>query len=129
MIRALSVALLLAFPAGATTPAALYFGQTLLCRQQATGATCALWLNPDGRYAVFYDTGRPTLPRFQGRQGAYQLTATSLCLRPNESPAPDIGVTLFHDQGCTALPVHPIGEAFDLTADGQSYTLELVQGR
>ena len=142
--RAVGVAAVLVVAnAQATTPGALYVGQSLLCRQRATGARCELWLNADGRYDVFYDSLRASVARgvagpfrYEGRQGAYAVTAApggvQLCLRPDQDAAPrgsGVGVALFHDAGCVVLPVHPIGEVFPLDFAGQSYSLVLAQGR
>jgi hypothetical protein len=136
MIRCALALLLPIAAAHATSPAAFYFGHSLLCRQQSTGAVCELWLNPDGRYAVFYDSRHPTRSRYEGRQGAYQITAAPagvrLCLRPDTDPTPrttTAGVALFHDPGCLTLPIHPIGEPFTLQFGSQTYRLLLVQGR
>jgi hypothetical protein len=146
MMRQLASAALLAAllgacaapPARATAPAAFYFGQSLLCRAQATGATCELWLFPTGRYAVFYDRGPATRPgtlRYEGRQGSYAAQfapgGIQLCLRPEDEtpPRPAAPSLLFHDSGCVVLPAHPIGEVFTLNYGATAYNLVLAQGQ
>jgi hypothetical protein len=141
---AFSVACLLAAAtASATAPRAFYVGQSLLWRDRATGAVGELWLNADGRYAVFYDSARATVVpgmagpfRWEGREGAYLVTAApdgaQLCLRPDGDVIPrgtGAGAPIFHAAGCDIIPVHPIGEVFPVGYAGHVYDVVLEQGR
>jgi hypothetical protein len=132
-----------AWPADATALAGFFEGQTLVGTDLATGGSAALWLGRDGRYAAMFDRGVATRVdvargrfRYEGREGAYQVTVATvgvqLCLRPDPDPylrGAGVGVALFHDSICLILPVHPIGEAFALDFGGHRYRLVLIEGR
>ncbi len=132
------------FAARAQTFAAdAYFDNSLLCKSLKSKAVCDLWLNPSGRYEVFYDSGKGAMARnaggafqFEGRQGTYtarnSAAGVEICLTPDadnpplpRSPAP----ALFHDQDCVTVPFGVIGQQSDISYKGEDYEVELVSGR
>jgi len=134
---------LAATSAHAADPAAAYYGNSLLCKAQSSGAVCDLWLDADGRYAVFYDSGQKAYVKGvqgdfenEGRTGSYtaQLTRAGLklCLKPDaDAPAraPGHSPTIFHEAGCLVLPIHALGELWTLRRDGETYRMGLISGR
>src|SRR5271168_3342565 len=85
--------------AHAADPAADYYGNSLLCKAQSSGAVCDLWLEPGGRYVVFYDSGQKAYVKSvqgdfenEGRTGSYTARATraglKVCLKPDADSPP-----------------------------------------
>jgi hypothetical protein len=134
---------LTAAAAQAADPAADYYGNSLLCKAQSSGAVCDLWLEPGGRYAVFYDSGQKAYVKGvqgdfenEGRTGSYTAQATHaglrLCLKPDaDTPPRPAGHSpaLFHEAGCLVLPHHAPGELWTLSFGGETYRLGLISGR
>jgi hypothetical protein len=143
LTAAIVVLALGATAAYAADPAADYFGNSLLCKAQSSGAVCDLWLEPGGRYAVFYDSGQKAYVKNvhgdfenEGRTGSYTARATpaglKLCLKPDvDVPARPSGHSpaLFHDAGCIVLPHHALGELWSLTLGAETYRMGLISGR
>jgi hypothetical protein len=146
-MRALTgLLVLLAFAAtsaAAADPAADYYGNSLLCKAQSSGAVCDLWLDATGRYAVFYDSGQKAYGKGvqgdfenEGRTGHYTARSTPaglrLCLKPDvDAPARPQGHSpaIFHEAGCIVLPHHVAGELWTLTFGGETYRMGLISGR
>jgi hypothetical protein len=134
---------LLATSAYAADPAAAYYGNSLLCKAQSSGAVCDLWLDAGGRYAVFYDSGQKAYVKGvqgdfenEGRTGSYTAHATHsglrLCLKPDaDTPARPQGQSpsIFHEAGCVVLPNHAPGELWTLRFGGETYRMGLISGR
>jgi hypothetical protein len=128
--------------ADATALAGFFVGETLVGTDLTTGGSVALWLERGGRYAALFDRGQAVRAggargpfRYEGREGAYQVTVATvgvqLCLRPDPDPYPrgqGVGVALFFDSICMILPVRPIGEAFALDFGGHRYRMVMVEG-
>lgn len=147
MMRTFTVAILMLLLGAravlAADPAHEYYGNSLLCKAQSSGAVCDLWLEPSGRYAVFYDSGQKAYVKGiegdfenEGRTGTYTARATraglKLCLKPDaDSPPrpPGHSPALFHEAGCVVLPNHAPGELWSLTLGGESYRMGLISGR
>jgi hypothetical protein len=122
-----------------------YFDNTLIWRNQVTGATGRIWLNPDGRYYSFYNLGPQPKPpdshgpfQIEGRMGTFSLRAESsapmLCLSP-ASPRFDLGAQLQHELYsealCYGFVAHAVGDIWTESADplSRSYKFWLVKGR
>jgi hypothetical protein len=136
---------LAAAQAGEANPLAAYFNATLLCKDQTSGVICHLWLDPDGRYFVYFDRGaQQVMPeaggnfRLEGRHGHYQLRgrgpARQLCLKPDATPGKTFQVEQSGEQyagkGCYSLELHQPGEHWSQSgASGKSYQMWLVDGR
>jgi hypothetical protein len=146
-MRILSSAILMlglgAGAAQAADPALEYYGNSLLCKAQSSGAVCDLWLEPSGRYSVFYDSGQKAYVKGvegdfenEGRTGTYTARATraglKLCLKPDaDAPPrpPGHSPALFHEAGCVVLAQHPVGELWTLKLGGETYRMGLISGR
>jgi hypothetical protein len=129
--------------ADAADPAGDYYGNSLLCKAESSGAVCDLWLDAGGRYAVFYDSGQKAYVKSvagdfenEGRTGTYTAHATpaglKLCLKPDaDTPPRPAGHSpaLFHDAGCIVLPHHATGELWSLSFGGERYRMGLIAGR
>lgn len=138
-----SILLLGVTNAHAADPAAAYYGNSLLCKAQSSGAVCDLWLDADGRYAVFYDSGQKAYVKGvqgdfenEGRTGSYTAQATRsglrLCLKPDKDvPARPKGHSpaIFHEAGCLVLPTHAPGELWTLHLGDETYRMGLISGR
>lgn len=139
----IALALLPLTSPAAESPAAAYFGNSLLCKSAKTGAVCELWLDESGKYAVFYDSGKKAFVtgvngpfQNEGRQGTYTAKAgkdgLKLCLKPETDKPPrpkGASPALFHDAGCLTLPAHAVGELWDFTWQGETYKMGLIKGR
>jgi hypothetical protein len=140
------LAALVQVAAGAAEPVlAAYFGNSLLCKDETTGAVCHLWLDADGSYFLMYDRGvQQQLPtvggnfRLEGRRGHYSLqgrgAATRLCLRPEPSSqkhyAIEAGHELFAGASCYGLAAGKhVGDTWEQVDAGRTYKLWLVRGR
>jgi hypothetical protein len=127
----------------AADPAAAYYGNSLLCKAQSSGAVCDLWLEPSGRYAVFYDSGQKAYVKGvagdfenEGRTGHYTARATrtglKLCLTPDADAPPrpqGHSPAIFHAAGCITLPHHAAGELWTLSFGAETYRMGLISGR
>ncbi|HTP40426.1 MAG TPA: hypothetical protein VMI92_12740 [Steroidobacteraceae bacterium] len=139
----IALALLPAAGHAAPSPAAAYFGNSLLCKAASTGAVCQLWLDENGKYAVFYDSGKKAYVKgvdgpfqYEGRQGTYTASAVKdglkVCLKPEADHPPrprGASPALFHDAGCVTLPTHATGELWDFSYQGETYKMGLIKGR
>jgi hypothetical protein len=126
-------------------PLAAYANATVLCKDQASGVVCHLWLDANGRYFVYFDRGaQQVMPeaggnfRLEGRRGDYQLRrrggAHELCLKPDAVPGKTFQVAtsgeLYGGKGCYGFEFHQPGEHWLQTdAAGKSYQMWLVDGR
>jgi hypothetical protein len=143
LIAAMLLLALGATGARAADPAAAYYGNSLLCKAQSSGAVCDLWLDADGRYAVFYDSGQKAYVKGvqgdfenEGRTGSYTARATHsgtrLCLKPDVDVPPrprGHSPEIFREAGCFVLPSHPLGELWTLRLGGETYRMGLISGR
>ena len=138
-VPALAAPLLLATTTAAT---GLGAGDTLLCRVPLSGATCALWLLPAGRYVAFFDSGKKAYVtglagafEFEGQEGRYTLrlgSAVTLCLAPDAPDPPrrfSRAPHLFHDPGCVTLPRLASGQTEPFHYKDQDYDLGIGNGR
>jgi hypothetical protein len=131
--------------AGDLAPLQQYFENTLIWKNQATGATGRIWLNPDGRYFAFYNLGPQPKPpdvhgpfQIEGRLGTFTLrsegSSSLLCLWP-ASPRLELGAQLQHEvyseAMCYEFVPHAIGDSWDEDADPlhRPYKFWLVKGR
>jgi hypothetical protein len=131
--------------ASGLNPLASYFNATLLCKDQTSGVICHMWLDPDGRYFVYFDRGaQQVMPeaggnfRLEGRHGNYRLSGRGatrkLCLKPDATPGKTFQVEQSGQQyagkGCYSLELHQPGEHWvQRDAAGKSYQMWLVDGR
>lgn len=120
-----------------------FYGNSFLCKAQSTGAVCDLWLDANGHYSVFYDSGKKAYVtgvdgdfENEGRTGTYTATQTAqglkICLTPQaDNPARPRGHSpaLFHDAGCTTVPAHGVGEVWTFSHEGETYRVSLIRGR
>jgi len=127
---------------GAAGVLANYYGNSLVCRNEKTQATCHVWLDADGRYYAFYDLGPRGKPAgihgpfaIEGREGRYTLSGRSdafeLCLHPR--PAVKLGAErareIFSQAACYPLSRHRVGDQWEVEWQGVRYTLWLLAGR
>jgi hypothetical protein len=127
------------------TPLHQYFDNTLIWKNQATGATGRIWLNADGRYFAFYNLGPQPKPpdvhgpfQIEGRPGTFTLRAEGseslLCLWP-ASRRLELGAQLQHElyseAMCYEFAPHAIGDSWIEDADPlhRPYKFWLVKGR
>ena len=129
--------------ANAADSAADFYGNSFICKDPSTGAVCDLWLDANGRYAVFYDSGQKAYVKGvngdfenEGRTGTYIATSTPaglrVCIKPNvDRPRRPRGhsPSLFREASCTTLPTHKVGEIWTLAYDGHTYRVALIPGR
>jgi hypothetical protein len=136
---------LLAAQAAEVNPLAAYANSTVLCKDQASGVVCHLWLDTNGRYFIYFDRGaQQVMPeaggnfRLEGRRGDYRLRgrggARELCLKPDAVPGKTFQVEtsgeLYAGKGCYGFELHQPGEHWLQTdAAGKSYQMWLVDGR
>ncbi len=129
--------------ANAADSAADFYGNSFICKDASTGAVCDLWLDANGRYAVFYDSGQKAYVKGvqgdfenEGRTGTYTATPTAaglkVCVKPDidRPPRPrGHSPALFREASCTTLPAHQLGEIWTLAHDGHTYRVALIPGR
>ncbi len=146
-MRKYSLAALLLAPLAAThaqtSAASVYFGNSLLCKSQTSGGVCDLWLNQNGTYQVFYDSGKRAIVKGvngdfenEGRQGTYtasdSASGVKICLTPEADHPPrprGNSPALFRDAACTVLPPHDLEALWDFTYQGENYKMGLIKGR
>lgn len=128
----------------ADEPLAQYFGNSVLCRDESTGAVCHFWLNADRTYFLMYDRGAqkqaPTVGgdfRLEGRQGRYTVqqdgTGAKVCLQPESVPDKQFAIEadkeLFAGAACYVLATDKhAGDSWEQTDQGRTYKLWLVRG-
>jgi hypothetical protein len=129
-----------------TVGAASFFNNTIYCQNQKSLLSCALWLDPDGTYIVFFNRGgQKIMPQsaagpfqFEGREGTYTTRIvgkdTQACLKPDTS-TPFTYYTekdgeVFAGAGCYTLPVLDVGTSEIKTLPGgKTYKFWLLAGR
>ncbi|WP_068089771.1 hypothetical protein [Novosphingobium rosa] len=131
-------------PQPAVPVPAVYLTNSVVCHDPATGATCQLMLEADGRYIVVINRGQqPQMPsidgpwQIEGRTGHYKLRrpggATQLCLQPDNGSGSydsERAGELFAGAGCYPFTLHALGERWNETdSQGRVNTLWLVAGR
>jgi len=121
-----------------------YYGNSVICRDDATHAVCHLWLNPDHTYFLMYDRGVQPVPatpggdfRVEGRDGTYRLEqrpdGEALCLAPNKVPGKVFRIEqageIYGGAACYPFAPHQVGDRWVVRdAHGRSVTLWLVTG-
>jgi hypothetical protein len=122
----------------------IYFENSVVCRNQANGTVCQLWLNVDGTYQVAFNRGPQALKpsvdgpwQIEGRDGRYSMRVrkgvTQVCLQPNMGSGSyevERANEIFASSGCYPLDTHQLGDKWE-QKDGADhvYTMWLVEGR
>ena len=127
----------------AQVPAA-FFGNSIACKNEKTGAVCQLWLERDERYRVGFNRGpQALLPSIDGpwqieaREGRYRYRviggAYQLCLVPDGGMGGfdvERAGEPFAGAACYVLPPHAVGDRWSVQDEqGRRITYWLVEGR
>jgi hypothetical protein len=131
--------------AGVPDPFVTYYGNTLFCQIRDSATQCRLWIDPDGRYKLFYDLGPQLAPadvntgpwRFESQEGHYRIQSNiagpQLCLTPNLQPVKLVIVSehmLYADARCYDLAAHELGERWNQRDSmARQYSFWLLKGR
>lgn len=130
----------------ADDPLSNYHGNSLVCLDSVTKATCYIWFGSvwkdgDQSYMVMWDRGVQTeLPtvggnfRIEGRDGTYKLKGGQLCLSPKSNPKKSYAMEkqgeLYAGSGCYEVAPHAVGDKWtQKDAQGREVTFWLLKGR
>jgi hypothetical protein len=123
-------------------PLASYYGNSLVCQSEKTGAVCHIWFNPDGRYYAFYNLGPQSGPaqidgpfQIEGREGQYKVEgkpgAFKVCLTPQPAVRleAESAHELFSEEACYPVAPYEVGDKWATQWRDAQYTLWLLKGR
>jgi hypothetical protein len=125
-LRALAlagVAILATSAAFADDPMSNTYGNTVMTKDHATGATGSLMFNQDMTYTAKTTDAKGQPVSYDGKWMLKDSDAT-ICLTPNLPPnSPGAGTS------CTPLQKHNVGDSWTVTNDkGQTYDVSLSAG-
>jgi hypothetical protein len=113
-----SFAVLYATAALAADPLAVYYGNTVVITDDK-GEMGRTLINPDHSFVSYQPDGTPV-------RGVWQTDGTQICYTAT-SPAPPQGQQA--PRVCRPLVPHNVGDSWNITQDGKTWTATLKAGR